>query len=98
MAYENLLECLNENNGLIRDWGELKHSSDELNGKFAVVVENIAEAQSLLLPYHEKIDFILHHEEYSKCDDCQKIFTMDELELHEGNLLCNDCHPIYREA
>jgi len=98
MKYENLLHCLNENNGLIRDWGELKHTNSDLDGKTAVVVEDIAEAQRLLQPYSENIDYILHHQEYSKCDDCQKIFAIDELELYEGDLLCSSCHPVFRDS
>jgi len=90
--YEDITECLNENNGLIRDWGILKHSNDELNGKTVIVVENIAEAQSLLLPFHKQYDLILSYDSYVKCDDCQRIVDIEDTEIvDEEDLLCSSC-------
>lgn len=92
MKYENLLHCLNENNGLIRDWGNIKHINQDLDGKVAIIVENVADAQSLLIPYHNQFDFILSYDSYVKCDCCQKIVDIeDTITTEDGDIICNDC-------
>ena len=92
MDMKPLIDVLNENNGLIRDWGEIKHNLPELNGKFAIIVENIKEAQKLLDIYSTDIDFILSFDSYQKCDFCHYIFSEEEITIVDGDCLCSSCN------
>jgi len=89
---KELIEVLNDYNGLVRCWGKIKHFLPELNGKTAIVVEDVEEANKVFKPYLDKIDYILSFTAYGKCDCCQYIFPEEELIIdEEGDFYCNEC-------
>jgi len=84
-----LLECLEENNGLIRDYGVMQ------KGGFGVIVEDLKEANQIFKPYMDKIDYILSYDAYVKCDMCQLIVDIDDSEINdEGEVVCYWCDSI----
>ena len=87
-----LADVLNEHNGLVRSWGQIKHSLDELNGKMAVVVEDTSLATPIFKPYMDKIDFILSFSSYQKCDGCLLVVEEEDITIDDGECYCSECN------
>jgi len=85
----SFIECLEENNGLIRDYDVMR------KGGFGVIVEDLEEANKILKPYMDKIDYILSYDAYVKCDICHLIVDIEDSHINEdGDIVCDYCDNI----
>lgn len=86
MPKKEFIEVLNENNGVIRDWGETK------KGEAIIIVDGLEEAKKILSGYEDKFNWVVSHDTYIRCDVCQKIVEIEDTEIdEEGDVICYDC-------
>ena len=78
-------EVLEENNGIIRDWGRNK------KGEFLIIADSLEEAKEVLAPYADKFDYCVSHDAYAKCDICFKIIPIEDTYIDDGDCICEDC-------